>query len=97
MFQPAEEAVAAALAAGAGYADARVVKAVTERIDVQNGHVRSTSWTEGFGGETWGPSPRARFVESGESSPTDLVADVDTGRYVTAFNYCRVLEPGRWS
>ena len=45
------------------------------------------------GGEIWGPSPRALFVRSGESSPTDLIADVENGLYVTAFNYCRVLEP----
>ena len=75
MFQPAEEAVAAALAAGAGYADARVVKAVTERIDVQDGHVQSTSWTEGFGlgvralhGSAWGFAATSDLSRHGAGS-----------------------------
>ncbi len=61
MFDYAQTAVEGALAAGAGYADARVVIATTESIDVQNQVVESMDHTETAGvgvralvGSSWG-------------------------------------------
>ena len=49
MFEYATAAVEGALAAGASYADARVVVTQTESIDVQNQAVESVDMTEGAG------------------------------------------------
>ncbi|MBA2336213.1 MAG: TldD/PmbA family protein [Acidimicrobiia bacterium] len=61
MFDYAQAAVEGALAAGAAYADARVVIATTESIDVQNRVVESVDRTETAGvgvraliGSSWG-------------------------------------------
>jgi TldD protein len=61
VFDYAQTAVEGALAAGAGYADARVVIATTESIDVQNQVVESMDHTETAGvgvralvGSSWG-------------------------------------------
>ena len=61
MFDYAQAAVEGALAAGASYADARVVIATTESIDVQNQVVESLDHTESAGvgvraliGSSWG-------------------------------------------
>ncbi len=45
------------------------------------------------GSETMGPLPTDLVVEPGTASVDDLVAGVEDGLYVTAFNYCRVLDP----
>ena len=61
MFDPAEKAVEAALAAGARYADARFVEGRGEAIEVLNGRVQSLDRTESAGvgvralvGSSWG-------------------------------------------
>ena len=61
MFDPAEKAVEAALAAGATYADARYVEGRNESIDVLNGKVQSLDRSESAGvgvralvGSSWG-------------------------------------------
>ncbi len=61
MFDQAQAAVEGALAAGAGYADARVVIATSESVDVQNQMVESVDRTETAGvgvraliGSSWG-------------------------------------------
>lgn len=43
--------------------------------------------------ETMGPLPTDLVVGTGTASVDDLVATVEDGLYVTAFNYCRVLDP----
>ena len=45
------------------------------------------------GSETMGPVPTDLVVAGGGASEDDLVASVDDGLYVAAFNYCRVLDP----
>ena len=61
MFDPAEKAVEAALAAGATYADARFLDGRGESIEVLNGKVEGVDRTEGAGvgvralvGSSWG-------------------------------------------
>lgn len=45
------------------------------------------------GSETMGPVPTDLVVAPGASSVDDLVGGIDRGLLVTAFNYCRVLDP----
>lgn len=45
------------------------------------------------GSETMGPVPTDLVVTAGEAPIDDLVGGIDRGLYVTAFNYCRVLDP----
>jgi predicted Zn-dependent protease len=45
------------------------------------------------GAEMWGPVGWNTFVGGGASSVDAMIAGVDRGIYVTAFNYCRVLDP----
>jgi predicted Zn-dependent protease len=45
------------------------------------------------GSETWGPIPTNVFVGGGDESVDELVAGVERGIYVSAFNYCRILDP----
>lgn len=45
------------------------------------------------GAEMWGPFASNLFVGGGGASVGDLVAGVERGIYVSAFNYCRVLDP----
>jgi predicted Zn-dependent protease len=45
------------------------------------------------GSRTVGPVPTSLLVSPGDTPPTDLIAGVERGLYVTSFNYCRVLDP----
>ena len=45
------------------------------------------------GGEMWGPFASNLFVGGGDVATTELIAGVERGIYVSAFNYCRVLDP----
>jgi predicted Zn-dependent protease len=45
------------------------------------------------GAETWGPFGSNLFVGSGDAPTSELIASVERGIYVSAFNYCRVLDP----
>ena len=45
------------------------------------------------GAEMWGPFASNLFVGSGDASTSELIAGVERGIYVSAFNYCRVLDP----
>ena len=45
------------------------------------------------GAEMWGPVGWNTFVGGGASNVDAMIAGVDRGIYVTAFNYCRVLDP----
>lgn len=41
----------------------------------------------------WGPIPSNVFFQAGASSVDDMIAATERGLYVSAFNYCRVLDP----
>jgi predicted Zn-dependent protease len=45
------------------------------------------------GAEMWGPFASNLFVGGGDASTSELIAGVERGIYVSAFNYCRVLDP----
>ena len=45
------------------------------------------------GSESWGPIPTNVFVGGGDDSVDELIAGVERGIYVSAFNYCRILDP----
>lgn len=45
------------------------------------------------GSDQYGPVAANLLVGAGEQSPADLVAGMERGLLVTAFNYCRVLDP----
>ena len=45
------------------------------------------------GAEMWGPFASNLFVGGGDVATTELIAGVERGIYVSAFNYCRVLDP----
>lgn len=46
------------------------------------------------GGESYGPIPTDLFLSPGDAGKLeDLVADTERGVLVTAFNYCRILDP----
>jgi predicted Zn-dependent protease len=45
------------------------------------------------GSESWGPIPTNVFVGGGDQSVDELIAGVERGIYVSAFNYCRILDP----
>ena len=45
------------------------------------------------GSESWGPIPTNVFVGGGTRSVDELIAGVERGIYVSAFNYCRILDP----
>jgi predicted Zn-dependent protease len=45
------------------------------------------------GSENWGPIPTNVFVGGGDESVDELIAKVERGIYVAAFNYCRILDP----
>jgi predicted Zn-dependent protease len=42
---------------------------------------------------SWGPVPSNLFLAGGDQTVEDLIASVERGLYVAAFNYCRVLDP----
>jgi predicted Zn-dependent protease len=41
----------------------------------------------------WGPIPSNVFFEGGDATVDDMIASTERGLYVSAFNYCRVLDP----
>jgi predicted Zn-dependent protease len=45
------------------------------------------------GSEGWGPVPTNVFVGGGDRSVDELISGVERGIYVSAFNYCRILDP----
>lgn len=45
------------------------------------------------GSEQWGPIPTHMFIEAGDTSVDEMIAEVKRGLYVATFNYCRVLDP----
>lgn len=45
------------------------------------------------GSEQWGPIPTHMFIEAGDASGDEMIAEVKRGLYVATFNYCRVLDP----
>jgi predicted Zn-dependent protease len=45
------------------------------------------------GGDVFGPFAMNMFIGGGDSSVDALIATVERGIYVSAFNYCRVLDP----
>jgi len=45
------------------------------------------------GSESWGPIPTNVFVGGSDQSVDELIAGVERGIYVSAFNYCRILDP----
>ncbi|QBI18768.1 TldD/PmbA family protein [Egibacter rhizosphaerae] len=94
MFDPATRAVEAALAAGATYADARVVIRRHERLSAQNGELQSVrnSLDAGLGvralvGSSWG------FAASSDLG--DEAAAGRTGAEATATAKASALVPGR--
>lgn len=64
-------------------------------------HTRRTAFKAGTestghavsGAEMWGPFASNLFVGGGDASTSELIAGVERGIYVSAFNYCRVLDP----
>lgn len=45
------------------------------------------------GGDGFGPMATQVFIDQGERTVDEMIADVERGLYVATFNYCRVLDP----
>jgi predicted Zn-dependent protease len=64
-------------------------------------HTRRTAAKSGVGStghaipqsSTWGPIPSNLFFGGGHDDVEDMISETERGLYVSAFNYCRVLEP----
>ncbi len=91
-FALAEEAVVAAIAAGASYADARIVLSRTETLDARDGELESVDRSEGIGlgvralvGSSWG-----------FAATSDLTGDSagSTGAAATATAKASAMVPG---
>ena len=83
MFDYAEAAVEGALAAGAGYADARVVIATQESVDVLNQSVESMDQTETAGvgvraliGSSWGFFATAELTDTAARHAGEMAASI---------------------
>ena len=74
---------------------------VADGVTVGLAHDRRTAKAAGVvstghyepGSDTYGPFVTNVFVGGGHQSVDALIAGVDRGLYVAAFNYCRVLDP----
>lgn len=45
------------------------------------------------GGDVWGAVPTNLHFRPGNRAPEELIGSMDRGLFVTAFNYCRILDP----
>jgi len=79
----------------------RKVELITGGVSKSLAHDRRTAAKLGTestghavpGSESFGAFPLNVFVGEGDQSIDEMIASVDRGLFVTAFNYCRILDP----
>ena len=91
MFRYAEAAVEAALSAGARYADARVVVALAETVDVKNDTVESVDHTDSIGvgvralmGSSWGFYATADLSDAAAGAAGRMAAEIAKASAIVA-------------